>query len=300
MELASLAPQRITAAAITCIAILVPAAALTAAGCAAAARLPTSAARPAGPVTAYVANSGSNTVVPVNTATNKAGQPIKVGPGPVALAITPDGKTAYAANSGGLPQARGQPPPGSVTPIRTATGTALQPVKVGSGGGSGPDAIAITPDGETAYVPSYSPGTVTLIRTATNTALKPIKAGTYPVAIAITPDSKTAYVVNNESGTVTPIRIATNTALKPIKVGDLPRGLAITPDGKTAYVTSNGSGTVTPIRTATNTLLKAIKLKGGIWALTIVITDSQPKAPAGESRAARENPRWGTGASRAR
>jgi YVTN family beta-propeller protein len=72
----------------------------------------------------------------VNTATNKAGKPIKVGPGPDAIAITPDGKTAYVAN-GGLPPAGSD----TVTPIRTATNTALKPIKVGED----PAAIAITP-----------------------------------------------------------------------------------------------------------------------------------------------------------
>jgi YVTN family beta-propeller protein len=68
-----------------------------------------------------------------------------------------------------------------VTPIRTATNTALAPIKVGVS----PEAIAITPDGKTAYVASDE-GTVTPIRTATNTALTPITVGRYPIAIAIT------------------------------------------------------------------------------------------------------------------
>ena len=48
--------------------------------------------------TIYVANLGSGTVTPVSTATNTAGQPIKVGSQPSAIAITPDGKTVYVAN----------------------------------------------------------------------------------------------------------------------------------------------------------------------------------------------------------
>jgi YVTN family beta-propeller protein len=73
---------------------------------------------------------------------------------------------------------------GTVTPIRTATNTALKPIKVGAF----PVAIAITPDGRTAYVVSDG-GTVTPIRTATNTALTPIKVGRLPFAIAITKPS---------------------------------------------------------------------------------------------------------------
>jgi len=75
------------------------------------------------------------------------------------------------------------PGAGGVTPIRTATNTALRPIKAGASA----NAIAITPDGKTAYVTNEFSGTVTPIRTATNTALRPIKAGLRPDAIAITP-----------------------------------------------------------------------------------------------------------------
>jgi YVTN family beta-propeller protein len=55
-----------------------------------------------------------------------------------------------------------------------------RPVKVGAF----PSAVAITPDGSTAYVASSLPNIVTPIQTATNTAGTPIHAGTFPLAIA--------------------------------------------------------------------------------------------------------------------
>ena len=77
-------------------------------------------------------------------------------------------------------------------PAWIATGTAGQAINAGTA----PIAIAITPDGKTAYVASEGlvghMGTVTPIRTATNTAGKAISAGSVPSAIAITPDGKTA------------------------------------------------------------------------------------------------------------
>jgi len=75
-------------------------------------------------------------VTPINTASNQALKAIRVGKGLLAVAITPDGKTAYIAN----------PLSGTVTPISTATNKALKPITVGSV----PDAIVITPDGKTA------------------------------------------------------------------------------------------------------------------------------------------------------
>jgi len=83
--------------------------------------------------TAYVVNGQQDTVTPIRTATNKARPPIDVGSIPDAIAITPDGKTAYVAN--------GSYHQGTVTPIRTATNTALPPIKTGNDTA----AIAITP-----------------------------------------------------------------------------------------------------------------------------------------------------------
>ena len=172
-------------------------------------------------------------VTPVNIATGTAGTPITVGPMPTAIAITPDGKTAYVANEGS----------NTVTPITIATGTAGTPITVGST----PDAIAITPNGQTAYVANEGSRTVTPITVATGTAGTPIPVGNAPVAIAITPDGQTAYVVNTSSDSVTPITVATGTAGTPITVGLAPEGIAITPDGTTAYVVSNSASTDTPI-----------------------------------------------------
>jgi len=62
----------------------------------------------------------------------------------------------------------------SVTPIRTATNTALAPIRVGFD----PEYIAITPNGKTVYVVNFGcpcpdpvPNTVTAISTAANTVL---------------------------------------------------------------------------------------------------------------------------------
>jgi YVTN family beta-propeller protein len=63
------------------------------------------------------------------------------------------------------------------------TNTAEAPIHVGTG----PVAVAVTPDGKTAYVVSLGADTVTPISTATNTPGTPIEAGVHPYAIAITP-----------------------------------------------------------------------------------------------------------------
>ena len=82
---------------------------------------------------------------------------------------------------------------GTVTPIATVTATATvvpgPPIPIGRTAGS----IAITPDGETAYVTSDD-GVVVPIATATATAGPAIGVGDTPDPIVITPDGKTVYV----------------------------------------------------------------------------------------------------------
>ncbi len=99
------------------------------------------------PPTAFVVNSASATVTPINLAKRRAGKPIRVGKHPLAIAVAPDGKTAYVANSGS----------GTVTSIDTATWRPGPPIPVGHD----PQAIAVMPDGKTAYVANTGSGTVT-------------------------------------------------------------------------------------------------------------------------------------------
>jgi YVTN family beta-propeller protein len=123
--------------------------------------------------TAYVTNLVSNSVTPIDVATNMPGAEIKVGSGPEGIAITPDGRTAYVANSGRE----------SVTPIDVATNKPGTEIKVGSR----PEGIAITPDGKTAYDVNGGSNSVTPIDVATNTPGAEIKVGSFPFGIAITP-----------------------------------------------------------------------------------------------------------------
>ena len=88
-----------------------------------------------------------------------------------------------------------------MTPIATATNTAGTPISIGSG--SNPAAIAITPNGKTAYVANGGTSTVTPIATATNTPGTPIAlaAGATPVAIIVASNGQTVYVTNFANNT---------------------------------------------------------------------------------------------------
>jgi hyaluronoglucosaminidase len=177
--------------------------------------------------TAYVVNEDSGTVTPIDTATRRALKAIRVGSYPDAIAITPDGKTAYAANDN------------SVSRIDIPSGTPARQIKPVSAG-HGPAAIAISPDGTTVYVSalfesdstaeSDMPGPMTPIQTATGRPRKPLKPDNNPQAIAISPDGRIAYVANWQScGTVTPVNLVTGAPEKPIKAGNHPIAITVGP-----------------------------------------------------------------------
>jgi YVTN family beta-propeller protein len=250
--------------------------------------------------TAYVVNASDSTVTPIATATNTPGTPIPVGGKPFAIAIAPDGETAYVGGdnemtpinvatntpetpipvSGGVGVIAITPDGktayvttglNDVMPINLATNTLGTPIPVGTvSPGLGLNWIAITPDGKTAYVTNGHDDTVTPINLATNTPGTPIPVGAVPDHVAITPNGQTAYVANSGEFSVTPINLATNTPGPPIPVGAYPHGVTITPNGQTAYVTNAGDGTVTPIATATNRPGPAIPV--GALAEAVAIT----------------------------
>src|ERR1039457_3374299 len=123
-------------------------------------------------ITLISSEAGPGSVVPVQAAAQAPASDSLSGG-------SPSTSTAYVANIAS----------GTVTPITTATNTAGPPISVGSG----PVAIAITPDDKTVYVGNSSSNTVTPIATTTNTAEAPIPVGNDPYNIAITPDGTTAY-----------------------------------------------------------------------------------------------------------
>jgi len=181
--------------------------------------------------------------------------------------------TVYVANAGD----------GTVTPIRAATGTAGLPIGVAPA----PVQIAISPDGQTAYVvgigsllpDAAAPVTLTAIGTATNgpgrivTVCAPDKLnaliGFDLDPIAITPDSGTVYVACPGTGQVVPVRAGADAAATPIRVSSA-GALVMAADGRTVYVANFDGDTITPISTATDEPGQPIVV--GQWPEAMVVT----------------------------
>jgi hypothetical protein len=169
-----------------------------------------------------IGSSLSGSILPISTATNTPGTPIRLASGTKpyvgGIVFSPDGKTAYAAAGSlafGPPGVTPHLSPAAVVPINTATNTTGTPIRLSHGESDiaiTESDIAITPDGKTLYVEGSD--TITPVSTATNTPGTPI-----PLAaadIAITPDGKTLYAAAPQG--VVPISTATNTPGKPIRL----------------------------------------------------------------------------------
>ena len=102
---------------------------------------------------------------------------------------------AGIANAGARRGAAASQVRSAVSVIDTATNTvAVKAIEVGRY----PEQIAITPDGDHAYVTSLEPGVVSVIDLATGKPVtRAIKVGPLPIALAITPAGRHVYVVKN-------------------------------------------------------------------------------------------------------
>ena len=90
--------------------------------------------------------------------------------------------TVYATNNSGA----------DVTAIDAATNTVIgSPIAVGNS----PRDVAITPDGNFAYITNSNSDTVSVVSTATNTVGATVSVGPVPLNLAITPDGNFVYVV---------------------------------------------------------------------------------------------------------
>jgi len=220
-----------------------------------------------GTISVYSIQSGNLTEV--------AGSPFRVaaalassGPGPSALAVTPDGKFLYVANQYD----------GTVTSFSVDTTSGAL-----SGGqalpvGTAPSGMAITPDGGFLYVSNSGSSNVSgfaicnqvitscSVPTSPDGTLTPVtgspfSAGLGPSAIAIAPSGKFLFVVDRQSNQISEYKLATGTGeltantQATISSGSTPTGVTLrigttvdsTTQGTTdfLYVTNLGASTMT-------------------------------------------------------
>jgi 6-phosphogluconolactonase len=237
--------------------------------------------------------------------TEVAGSPFRVaalsapsGPGPSAVAVTPDGKFLFVANqfdgtvsSFAVDGTSGALTPGPIVPAGTApSGMAITPdggfLYVSNAGSSNVSGFAVCNQIVTSCsVPTSPDGTLTPVLGS------PFSAGLGPSAIAVAFSGKFLFVVDRQSNQVSEYKLATGTGeLTPntqtsISTGGTPTSITIragttvnsTTQGITdyVYVTNLGSSTMTAYNF--DSTVGVLGLVG-----SPVITGGQPSAVAAE------------------
>ena len=192
-----------------------------------------------GSVSAYTINATTGALTPI------AGSPFAAGSDPTFVAVSPNGRFAYVTiiSDAGI---------GSVSAytIDKTTG-ALTPVPGSpfATAGLAPTAVAVSPNGEFAFVANDFSGDISAYTiNATTGALTPVPgspfaaAGPVPHSVALSPNGQFAYVTTDAVSAYT--ISATTGALTPVPgspfaAGLAPTSVAVSPNGRFAYVTNS-------------------------------------------------------------
>lgn len=189
---------------------------------------------------AYVAgippSSRKASITGINLVTGRIVRTICV-PDVTALALTPDGKTVYAAGYDG----------GGITPI--SAGTMSAGPRIYPAGLTFP-AMQVSADGKTLWALAAN-GFLDRISVATGKPLPAIRIRGDLSTMTLTP--KTVYVGQDDAwGRVVPVSVKTGFRGPDIPGARFVTAAALTPDGKTLWALGLDSGTALPINTVTN------------------------------------------------
>jgi YVTN family beta-propeller protein len=196
--------------------------------------------------------SSTGTVSVIATATDQVIGTVPVGPGPIDVAFSPDGRTAYVTDNGVIS-------PGSVSVIDTATlavVATLNPTmpSTPATAGANPTSVAVTPDGKEVWVSavddlqasSPSPDLVSVFDATTGAQLATIPVGTGPFFLALSPDGRDAYVADKLSCDVRQIDTTTFTVVATVRwptSHGCPFGLALGPSDTIVYTVTGSDQT---------------------------------------------------------
>jgi YVTN family beta-propeller protein len=189
-----------------------------------------SAERPAASPRIYVTNQLDNTASVIDGATHKIVATVRVGDSPAQMAVSPDRKSVYIANTGS----------NTVSVLNTDDDTVARTIALPPR--SKPMDVAVNPNGRYLYTADGGSNRVSILDTRAKRVVASVRVGIQPLSVAAAPDGKTVYAANSGSGDVSVIDARTNRVVRAIPTGRFPSGVAVTPDGASAYVTNELSG----------------------------------------------------------
>lgn len=226
----------------------------------------------------FVANSGTNDIsaysVKSDGSLTAAGATQPAGMTPLSLAMDSGGKFLFVANQG----LQIDPNSGTVsvfavngTTLAEVAGSPFRVAAPGAPSGTGPSALAVTPDGKFLYVANQFDGTLTKFSVDGSGVLTPgpvVAVGTAPAAVGMTPDGGFLYVGN--ASTVSAFAICNQVLTScndpnspdgsltvvggsPFSAGIGPVAIVAAPSGKFLFVVNRLSNQISEYKIATGT-----------------------------------------------
>lgn len=161
-----------------------------------------------------------------------AAAPAAVYRSPLAVAVSPDGKTLYVSDKTAL----------CVSVLDASAGTKLRDVPIPGE----PNGLALSADAQTLYVAQRRAHSIAMVDTVRGTVTGQIPVGTWPVAVAVAANGKQLYCCNRGNHTVSVVDLNAGRQIRQISVVRDPASAAITPDGSRLIVANfmpQGAGT---------------------------------------------------------
>lgn len=178
-----------------------------------------------------------------------AGQPAPATVNPGGVAVSPDGRILFMANT---------VPGGSFHMVDTASARELSSVAFGPA--STPTGCAMGPDNRNAYLAFSGADIIAVYDLAARVVTATISLSSAPTSITVAPDGRWAYVTSASGNSVFVLDLVTNqvvTAWSASRNGitfSSPTGCAISPDGTRVYVANRGNNSVSVVRAADGVL----------------------------------------------
>ena len=221
----------------------------------------------------YVGNTGDTTVSVIDTALEEVtttidlDSPLPLTPNYVGIAVTPDEKTVYVACENGST--------GYIARIDTATNQLILPtIEIPLSAGT-PSDLAITPNGQKAYITCQS--SIQILDLATETFETPITSSLVsPSSITIAPNGLYAYASDPGTPAVWPIDLSNNQLGTPVTITspNQPLGIAITSDSTYAYVAEGQNVLRLNLSNPLNPTTAAVGVPGTVLADLAITADN--------------------------